>query len=247
MTNDNYRSPKPSLCNCEEEYHEPNCLFYDPYRDDPVLRAELAEEYATDSDTDLVFDPYYGCYVPRDLDALLDTEHENRAGLPATEQWLTATAAFSTCRHYMDAFTLPTGTALYLSGWSHTPVNRPDEMYPDVGVYLAEQWFPADNFAYHVSWQDFGLPTIPDWHVTRHARATIAHAEQGDVVEVGCLGAHGRTGSFLAILVMLDDPSYSGKRAIKYVRDNHCHSAVETKEQERYVSRISGALKRGEL
>lgn len=251
--NPNYKSPRPSLCDCEEDFHEPNCLFYDPYVDDPKMREEM-DHYQSllDSmgdedgcvatgeadDPTMVYDPYYGCYVPLELSTEGGTAQ--LAGGPPP-------FVFKSCRHYMDGFTLPSGTVVYLSGWSHTPIHRSPEMIPDVGFYLDKSWIPCDNFAYSVSWTDFGLPTIPEWHVVRAARAALAHAEQGDVVEVGCLGAHGRTGSFLAIMVMCDDPSYSGKRAIKYVRENHCYHAVETKQQEQYVSKIKGMLKRGEV
>jgi hypothetical protein len=149
------------------------------------------------------------------------------------------------CHHDLDEVTLPSGLTLYASAWSAVAWKR--DYTPDVGVYFDSSWMPTDCFSYMIGWQDYGLPTVPAQDVVRLARAVLNHAEWGEVVEVGCLGAHGRTGTFLAICTILDSPSYGYKRAIAHVRDNHCKKAVETQSQETYVKRISGMLRRGEV
>lgn len=56
-------------------------------------------------------------------------------------------------------------------------------------------------------------------------------------IYVGCIGGHGRTGSFLAIVSALkgltDDP-------IKFVRQRLCKYCIETTSQEEYIKSLTG-------
>ncbi len=58
----------------------------------------------------------------------------------------------------------------------------------------------------------------------------------GDV-SVCCGMGHGRTGTFLSIMTVLDR-KFTGPEAIKYIRGNHCKSAVETAGQEDMVQDV---------
>ena len=63
----------------------------------------------------------------------------------------------------------------------------------------------------------------------------------GKRIHVGCIGGHGRTGTFLAALVSLhedltDDP-------IKWVRENHCKKAVESESQIKFLMKHFGCKK----
>jgi len=64
-----------------------------------------------------------------------------------------------------------------------------------------------------------------------------ARLDRGEKVHVGCIGGHGRTGTFLAALVayrrVSDDP-------IAYVRQHYCERAVETSEQAAFLARHFG-------
>ena len=57
---------------------------------------------------------------------------------------------------------------------------------------------------------------------------TLAQLQAGKKVHAGCIGGHGRTGTFLSALVKvaLDEPD-----AISYVREHYCKRVVETDEQ----------------
>ena len=62
--------------------------------------------------------------------------------------------------------------------------------------------------------------------------------DDGKKVHVGCIGGHGRTGTFLAALVSLyedltDDP-------IAYVRKEHCAKAVESESQLKFLNKHWG-------
>ena len=64
--------------------------------------------------------------------------------------------------------------------------------------------------------------------------------EAGKKIHVGCIGGHGRTGTFLAALVahmeVSDDP-------IKWVRKNHCKKGVESKSQVNFLHKHFGCPK----
>lgn len=55
-------------------------------------------------------------------------------------------------------------------------------------------------------------------------------------VEVACWGGHGRTGTALACLAVLD--GLPADQAVAYVRRHYRAAAVETAEQEDYVLRF---------
>lgn len=212
------------MCECGES-HDVDCLFYDEWLDPNVRDEDIAA--------------IAGKYT---LPGMMTTTVGSLSSENKSYLWQ------SSCTHNMSPFVLPSGSTVYASAWRDVPSKR---IAPDVGVYFDTSWFPADGFAYAVGWQDYGLPTISDADVARTARAVLNHLEYGEVVEVGCLGAHGRTGTFLALLVIMDSMGtghqYGAKRAIEYVRDNHCFSAIETKGQESWLRRMSGKLRRGDI
>ncbi len=61
---------------------------------------------------------------------------------------------------------------------------------------------------------------------------TVEQLKDGRKVHAGCIGGHGRTGTFFAALVahlgLTEDP-------IPYVRENYCNNAVESPKQMEYL------------
>ena len=57
-------------------------------------------------------------------------------------------------------------------------------------------------------------------------------------VELACAGGHGRTGTALACLAILN--GVSGTEAVAFVREHYDPHAVETPGQRRYVARWPG-------
>jgi len=55
-------------------------------------------------------------------------------------------------------------------------------------------------------------------------------------VEVGCIGGHGRIGTALAILAILT--GHPAADAVAWVRANYCPKAVETIDQEAFITRL---------
>jgi hypothetical protein len=61
------------------------------------------------------------------------------------------------------------------------------------------------------------------------------------MVDVGCLGSHGRTGTMLACICVM-----MGMRpgeAVRYVRANHCKEAIENAKQVDFVVQLADAVR----
>ncbi|MEN3273198.1 MAG: hypothetical protein V7636_1959 [Actinomycetota bacterium] len=141
-----------------------------------------------------------------------------RLGTPAE-----VVARMKAQHRHLDAVTLPDGTTVVAVSFS-SAYER--DAPPDFGLYLDERWDPPWPHA-HVDWPDFGLPADPDAFVAALEDLRV-RSRRGEVVELGCLGAHGRTGTALACLAVLagvdGDP-------VDWVRSTYCDKAVETDEQ----------------
>lgn len=129
---------------------------------------------------------------------------------------------------HCDTVALPDGTPVRASSFS--PANAATDR-PDFGVYLDPAWCPPWPHVL-LEWPDFGVPT--DRESVRSAVSDVLHrARNGELVEIGCLGGHGRTGTFLALLAIgAGEPA---PNAVAWVRNHYCHDAVETDEQVAFV------------
>jgi len=101
----------------------------------------------------------------------------------------------------------------------------------DFGLYMDERWAPTWP-AEIIDWPDFGLP--PDGaQAAAQIRDAFARARVGQIVEVGCLGGLGRTGTVLACMAVL--AGLEPADAVVWVRGNYRPGAIETADQERWV------------
>ena len=136
---------------------------------------------------------------------------------------------FESHRHWTPVM-LPNGAELWAVSFdADDPYTR--DRRPDFGLYLDEKWAPPWQHAI-VAWPDFGVPVDLD-ELRDQLRTVLARAEAKDVVEIGCLGAHGRTGTALACLAVLD--GIDAGVAVDWVRENYCERAVETPGQAEFV------------
>ena len=113
----------------------------------------------------------------------------------------------------------------------------PDGIPPTFGVYLLGEPPPAVPWESRwLRWPDFRLPAARDEIMPTLAEAwRRAPAER---VEIACTGGHGRTGTALACLAVIDGvPSTS---AVAFVRAHYDQRAGETFRQRRYVARWPG-------
>jgi hypothetical protein len=108
----------------------------------------------------------------------------------------------------------------------------PDGPLPTFGLYLLGGPPPPVPWTSRwVRWPDFRLPTDP-----ADARAALEEAwarAATERVEVACSGGHGRTGTALACLAVLD--GVPPEAAVAWVREHYRRHAVETRAQVRFI------------
>ena len=107
---------------------------------------------------------------------------------------------------------------------------------PAFGLYLDTEWGPPWPHEY-ADWPDFGVPADAD-ALRAALQRLLDHARAGEVVEVGCLGGHGRTGTALACLAVLTGTP--AEAAVDWVRTHYCADAVETDAQRAFVASFGG-------
>jgi protein-tyrosine phosphatase len=103
---------------------------------------------------------------------------------------------------------------------------------PAFGIYLDERWSPPWPHV-HVAWPDFGLPTDVD-DLRLQLGEGLRRARAGEVVELACLGGHGRTGTALGALAVLAGLP-EGSDPVAWVRTAYCERAIETDGQLAFV------------
>jgi protein-tyrosine phosphatase len=118
--------------------------------------------------------------------------------------------------------------------------NRP--RHPDFAVYLDERWKDDADVTWPyrlIDWPDFGLPFD---EADMFAAVSDIHrrAKSGELVEIGCYGGVGRTGTVLACLAMLC--GVQPKAALAWVRQHYHSRSVETATQQQSIDRFAKSL-----
>lgn len=106
---------------------------------------------------------------------------------------------------------------------------------PAFGLYLDERWRPPWPHEF-LDWPDFGVPDDPV-PVVEVLESLLDRAREGQRVEIGCYGGHGRTGTALACLAVLC--GHAPHEAVSWVRTRYCERAVETDEQEAFARNLT--------
>jgi protein-tyrosine phosphatase len=124
---------------------------------------------------------------------------------------------------------LPDGTAVTAVSF-HPEAPYVRDRVPDYGFYLDPRWKPPWPHEL-LDWPDFGVPEVAPLRIA--LRSLLERSRSGEVVELGCVGAHGRTGTALACLSVLTGAEAG--QSVDWVRAVHCEKAVETAEQETFA------------
>jgi protein-tyrosine phosphatase len=115
----------------------------------------------------------------------------------------------------------------------------PDGPAPEFAVYLLGSSPPPVAWEHRwLRWPDFWLPADQS-----DALNTLQEAWRRsgyERVEIACWGGHGRTGTALAIIAVMD--GVPPGQAVSFVREHYGRRAVETPWQRWYVRRISGRI-----
>jgi protein-tyrosine phosphatase len=116
----------------------------------------------------------------------------------------------------------------------HAPM--PSGPFPQFSVFLlGKRPSAVDWDSRWVRWPDFRLPS--DAAEAGDALREAWRRAEGERVEVACAGGHGRTGTALACIAILD--GVAPDDAVAFVRAGYDRSAVETCGQRRFVARFS--------
>ena len=140
------------------------------------------------------------------------------------------------CRHLMHAFHIHDNVLVYPSSLHLS--EKTDDL-PDFGLYADYAWEPLHRNEF-IDWPDFALPT-DEMLALEQITDAVHRACDGQVVELGCIGGHGRTGTILAIMRVVMGDTATG--ATSEVREKYCSRAVETPEQVRFVEATERRLK----
>jgi len=106
-----------------------------------------------------------------------------------------------------------------------------DDPLRDYGLYCDPQWEPTWD-ANLIDWPDFGVPTDSE-DAAGLIVSAFSRAKEGEHIEIGCIGALGRTGTVLACMAVL--AGVPAESAVDWVRANYDSRAVETTEQADWV------------
>ncbi len=137
---------------------------------------------------------------------------------------------FEVHRHRSEVV-LPGGAKVFAVSFDVAePYRR--EMQPDFGLYFDRRWQPPWPHD-HLDWPDFGVPSDTP-KVVDALKALLNRACSGERVEIGCIGGHGRTGTALGCLAIMC--GHPPSEAVAWVKANYCQEAVETPDQERFVT-----------
>lgn len=90
-----------------------------------------------------------------------------------------------------------------------------------------------------VEWPDMKAPTKL---VEKYIVWAFEQWRQGKNIQFGCFGAHGRTGTFLAALLILSGAAKNGLDAEELVHKLHCEDAIETQDQISWVDNYGVAI-----
>lgn len=90
-----------------------------------------------------------------------------------------------------------------------------------------------------LKWWDF---TTPPLTVIKYAEMAADLIRDNKVVQIGCIGGHGRTGTFAALVGLSLGRFNSSGAAMAWLRENYCKDAIESKVQEDSVHAYAKSL-----
>lgn len=178
------------------------------------------------------------------------------------------------CNHWMDPFQLRDDLTIYLSAKSTPSPKRKSDIDPTVGCYMDRGWTYSSTFwltphapddsedvllnddeqypnllfsketipSMYIDWPDMGI--IPLMEYSQAVVWCMRRLMDDEVLEIGCHGAHGRTGTLLAGILVYQ--GLTAEEAIKEVKAKHCSHAIETKTQEDLIKRYDTARREQE-
>jgi hypothetical protein len=148
-------------------------------------------------------------------------------------------SAYPKCAESHPALTI--GQHVIYGGSCSTPKIKDADLYVGFDSHMQFTkrhwpWESGEEILFEI--QDMHAPKD---HASFHKLVChVEHAlKDGKKVHCGCIGGHGRTGTFFAALVA----HMTGETdAISYVRKHYCHKAVESQEQVKFLHKHYGVV-----
>lgn len=145
---------------------------------------------------------------------------------------------YKNCTHLHQEVKLPDGTIVHCTAAKDaSKITTP----PGFGLYADSMWLTYAKWRNEfISWPDGQIPRDKDVALVQIEDA-LKRAQKGEDIDLGCIGAHGRTGTILAIMYLIvTKGKKTPEECMKFVWENYCEHAIETKIQEWYISYASG-------
>jgi hypothetical protein len=145
------------------------------------------------------------------------------------------------CYHKHPALKMPDSDLEIYGGSCLSPAVTDADIYIgfDAGMRMTDRsypWTDGQEFLYRIT--DMAAPSnATDFKALVQWVSNQMHA--GKKVHCGCIGGHGRTGTFFAALLA----SFGEPDAITYVREHYCPKAVESHEQVAFLGKHFGVSK----
>lgn len=140
-------------------------------------------------------------------------------------------------RYVRSDWYVPMDLSIYLDVNSWGPIRGAKPLPYEKALSKMPVGWDNDGQFIFIRWEDF--KTIGQDRLNRIVSTALRALDKGLSVEVGCIGAHGRTGSVLAALVARAE-GLGTQEAIEEVRSRYCSLAVETVEQEKMLYEFCG-------
>ena len=223
------------------------------------------EESALDLDED--FDAHMAAIEAEEEQTAKDWDSwlEGLTPEPATDKiGIKPGKSFRSCQHHLQPFTFKVGKQEYTLFGSAYSDRKSKAQAEKAGVcaFLDNRWMKEyspvwmnlsmainddgphwlGNLSYQtptifLDWPDMGVLEIEDLKPVVEYLASKIHMG----IEIGCMGGHGRTGTLMA-LIMVQLGCKPGK-AIKTIRKDYCHRAIETQKQEDLIKAYAEEVK----
>jgi len=173
-----------------------------------------------------------------------------QAAAPKQQATSYSTYAWADCSHWRDLVQLENGLTLIASGYADRPKHKNNSLavrYETLSVYLDRLWeqtgvlatpgidlpFPGGKHRYVMyPWADMSVPDDMEEFVTL-VKWMLTQIVQGERVEIGCFGGHGRTGTLIAAILIAQ--GLTAAQAVNKVRTQYCQEAIETARQVNYL------------
>jgi hypothetical protein len=96
---------------------------------------------------------------------------------------------------------------------------------------------PMSGPVIYVNWTDHGAPPKG---IVQYINWAASLLDEGKTVQIGCLGGHGRTGTFLAYLALKTGEAKTALQAHRFVWENVCFDSIEGNPQHDSIYNYAG-------